>query len=534
MPTTTRHAVAAACMAAAILSPLPAAAQQQPQQRTLTIGAQTPPSALDPHYHNTQNNNQIARMVFEPLFELDTKTQFQPRLARSMRLVDPLTWEVKLDTRARFHDGTPFEPEDIAFTFARVPTVPNSPALFTPAVRTIAAVEVVDRETVLLRTREPNPLMRFDMAGPVILSRRIHGPGNPATSDFNNGKLMIGTGPYRYVDWRHGERVELARNEGWYAGPPEPWDRVVYRYIPQAASRTAALLSGEVDLIDYVPVQDVPRLQQDPRFAVFQVESITYVYLFPDSMRETSPFVADRQGRPLERNPLSDRRVREALSLSIPRQQIAERLYSGLATPADQFAAPSAEHRLEGLGPLPFDQARARALLAEAGYPQGFRLTVHGPNGFFPSDDNLLQAIAQGFTRIGVETQVQTLPPATLFTRATNREFSLFMTYFSSYLTINPLRQVVMTRNAELGHGPFNRQRYSNPAVDGSLAEALVSMDEERRKVLTQQAAQALLEDKGVIPVVVLKNSWAGRRDRVVYEPSPPNMTEPRLARPPG
>jgi peptide/nickel transport system substrate-binding protein len=234
------HRIIAAAAMAALLAGSPALAQ-----RTLTIGAQTPPSALDPHYHNTQNNNQIARMVFEPLFELDTRAQFQPRLARSMRMVDELTWEVKLNTAARFHDGTPFEAEDVAFTFARVPTVPNSPALFTPQVRSIAAIEVVDPETLLLRTREPNPLMRFDMAAPVILSRRIHGP-NPQTADFNSGKLMIGTGPYRHVDYRQSERLELARNTEWH-GPVEPWDRVVYRFIPQAGSRMAALLSGEVD-----------------------------------------------------------------------------------------------------------------------------------------------------------------------------------------------------------------------------------------------------------------------------------------------
>jgi MarR-like DNA-binding transcriptional regulator SgrR of sgrS sRNA len=178
--------------------------------------------------------------VFEPLLELDNRVQFQPRLARSIRLLDDLTWEVKLNTAARFHDGTPFEADDIAFTFARIPTVPNSPALFSPAVRTIAAVEVVDPETVLLRTREPNPMLRFDMSGPVILSRKIHGP-NPQTADFNSGRLMIGTGPYRHVDYRHSERLELARNTAWY-GPAEPWDRVVYRFIPQAGSRTAALL----------------------------------------------------------------------------------------------------------------------------------------------------------------------------------------------------------------------------------------------------------------------------------------------------
>ncbi len=507
-----------------------AAAQQAP--RTLTIAAQTAPSAIDPHYHNTTNNNMVLRgQIFEALFQLDNNAQRNPALATSLRAIDATTWELKLREGVRFHDGTPFEADDIAFTFARVPKVPNSPALFTAAVRTISAIEVKDPTTVIIRTREPNPLLPWDLTGPVILSRRIHGP-NPSTSDFNSGKLAIGTGPYRFASFAHNERLELTRNEE-YWGKAEPWDRVVYRFIAQPGSRTAALLAGEVDLIDYVPVQDVPRLERDARFKLFKVDSVTFVYLFPDSMRDSSPFVTDKQGRPFEgRNPLADRRVREALSLAIPRQAISDRLYSGLATPTDQFAAPTAEHRVPGLPPLPHDPARARALLAEAGYPDGFRLTIHGPNGFFPSDDNLLQALAQAFTRIGIQTEVQALPPATLFTRATNREFSLFMTYFSSFLTINPLRQVVMTRNPQLGFGPFNRQRYSNPAVDGPLSQALISMDEEKREALTHQAARALLEDKGVLPIIYLKNTWAGRRDRVVYDPSPINHTSAIYTKP--
>ena len=529
-----RITTAAGLLAAALaLAAAPAGAQPAQPGRTLTIAAQTAPSALDPHYHNTTQNNALLRQIYEPLFELSNRREIQPRLAESMRALDDHTWEVKVRQGVRFHDGTPFEAEDIAWTFARVPTVPNSPALFTPAVRTISAIEIKDPQTVILRTREPNPIMPFDMAGPVILSRRIHGAGgpSPATADFNSGRLAIGTGPYRLVSFSHNERLEILRNDQ-YWGPAEPWERVVFRFIPQPGSRVAALLTGEADMIDYVPVQDIARLERDPRFRLFSVDSITFVYLFPDSMRETSPFVADKQGRPLPRNPLADRRVREALSLAIPRQAIAERLYQGQATPADQFAAPAAEHRLEGLPPLPLDPARARALLAEAGYPDGFRLTIHGPNGFFPSDDNLLQAIAQGFTRIGVETQVQTLPPATLFTRATNREFSVFMTYFSSWMTLNPIRQVVMTRNPDLGFGPFNRQRYSNPAVDGPAAQALTTMDEERRRELTHQAARALLEDKGVIPVIFLRNTWAGRRDRVVIDPSPANATSALYVKP--
>lgn len=515
----------AAVCAVAIGSAAPAAAQ-----RELVIAAQTPPSALDPHYHNTTNNSMVLRQIFEPLFELDTQARQQPRLATSLRMIDPLTWELKLREGVRFHDGTPFEADDIAYTFARVPTVPNSPALFTPQVRTISAIEIKDPQTVILRTREPNPLLPYDLTGPPILSRRVHGP-NPSTSDFTSGKLAIGTGPYRYASYLHNERLEVTRNTD-YWGPAEPWDKVTFRYIPQGGSRMAALLAGEVDLIDYVPLHDVPRLERDPRFALFAGDSVTFVYLAPDAMRETTPFALDRQGKPLDRNPLADRRVREALSLAIPREVIAERLYHGQARAADQFAAPIAEHRLPNLPPLPHDPVRARALLAEAGYPQGFRITIHGPNGFFPGDDSLLQALAQAFTRVGVETQVQTLPPATLFSKATNREFSLFMTYFSSYLTINPMRQVVMTRNPDLGHGPFNRQRYSNPEMDVPLAEAMTTMDPERREALTHQAARALLEDKGVLPIIFLRNIWAGKRDKVVYEPSPVNHTAAQYAKP--
>jgi len=307
---------------------------------------------------------------------------------------------------------------------------------------------------------------------------------------------------------------------------------VVTRYVSNTGARVATLLAGEVDLIDGVPYQDVPRLSSDPRLAVFGADSITSVYLFPDSAREQAPHVSDRSGQPLARNPLRDRRVRHALSLAINRGAIAERLYHGQGRAADQLASPPAQHRIPGLEPLPYDPARARALLAEAGFPDGFRMTIHGPSGFFSGDENLLQAIAQGFTRIGVETSVEVLPPAPLYTRATNREFALFMTYLSSDTAINYLRQVVMTRDPARGTGPFNRQRYSNPAVDEPAAEALRTMDPARHAELTIQASRALLEDMGVIPVIYLRYNWAARRDRVRYLPSHRGYTTAMWAKP--
>jgi peptide/nickel transport system substrate-binding protein len=497
--------------------------------RTLTVGASSASTGMDPHYHSSNMNNGQLRQVFDLLLDLDTSGRIVPRLAESWRLIDDVTWEFKLREGVRFHDGTPFEAEDIAFTFARIPTIPNSPGPFTPSVRRIKTIEVIDPRTVRFVTDVPHPFLDFDVAGIMMLSRKVH--EGMTLADFNSGRAMIGTGAYRFVSYTIGERLELVRNDAHWGGRPD-WDRVVTRVIPNASARVAALLSGEVDLIDFVPVQDVRRLSNDPRLAVYGIESNGTVYLFPDAVRDQAPFVTDRQGRPLDRNPMKDARVRQAMSMAINRDGIVERLLEGQGGPASQFAAPSLPGRAPELPPLPYDLDRARALLAEAGFPDGFRMTVHGPNGWFANDGDVMQAIAQGFTRIGIETRVELLPPANLFTRATNREFAMFMTTFTTAYAANMLRQVVMTRDPEAGTGPFNRQRYSNPELDALVRQALSTMDEERRNAIVADAMRLATREMAVIPVFYLKLNWAARRDRLVYDPSPSWYTNALLATP--
>jgi peptide/nickel transport system substrate-binding protein len=518
------RSAALAAVAALALTALPAAAQ-----RTLNIGASSAPTGMDPHYHSSNMNNAQLRQVFNPLIDLDPKGEFIPVLAESWRAVDDRTWEFRLREGVRFHDGTHFTAEDVAFSYARVPTVPNSPGPFTPSVRLIERVEVVDPRTVRFVTRDPHPFLEHDVAAIFILSRSIH--ANAGLADFNGGRAMIGTGAYRHVSYTIGERQEVVRNPDFW-GPAAPWDRVVTRVISNSGARSAALLSGDVDLIDSVPSQDVPRLERESRIAVYGVEANTTVYLFPDSMRDTTPFATDKQGRPLPRNPLADQRVRTALSLGINRQAIVERLLQGQGTPADQFASPALQGRAPGLPPLPHDAARARALLAEAGYPDGFRLTIHSPNGWFAGDAEVMQAIAQGWTRIGVETRVEVLPPANLFTRATNREFSVFMTTFTANYAANMLRQVVMTRNPEAGTGPFNRQRWSSPRMDTLVARAMVTMDRAQRDAITADALRMATEELGVIPVHFLRLTWATQKARVQFTPDPRWYTNALLAAP--
>lgn len=522
MPGFRQAATAAAVLVALATGPAVA-------QRTLTIGASTAPTGMDPHYHSSNMNNAQLRQVFNTLIDLDSQQRFFGVLAESWRAVDDLTWEFRLREGVRFHDGTPLTAEDVAFSYARVPTVPNSPGPFTPAVRLIERVEVVDPRTVRFVTRAPHPFLEHDIAAVFILSRTIH--ANATLADFNAGRAMIGTGAYRHVSYQIGERQEVVRNPDFW-GPAQPWDRVVTRVIANSGARSAALLSGDVDLIDTVPSQDVPRLEREPRIAVFGIEANTTSYLFPDAVRETTPHATDKQGRPLPRNPLADLRVRQALSLAINRQGIVERLLQGQGRAADQFAAPALQGRAPDLPPLPHDPDRARRLLAEAGYPDGFRLTIHSPNGWFAGDSEVMQAIAQGWTRIGVETRVEVLPPANLFSRATNREFSVFMTTFTANYAANMLRQVVMTRDPERGTGPFNRQRWTSPRMDELVARAMVTMDTAQRDAITADALRLATEELGVIPIHFLRLTWATQKARVRYEPDPRWYTNALLAHP--
>jgi peptide/nickel transport system substrate-binding protein len=507
---------------------LPATALAQPN-RPLTVGMAGIPTGMDPHFHSSNNNNALLLQIFEPLVSLDNQSRIRPCLAESWRVVNDLTWEFVLRPDVRFHDGTPFEPDDIAFTFARIPQVPNSPGPFTPLVRSVSRVEAVDARTVRLHTSVPTPFLDRDITTVMMLSRRLH--GSATLSDFNAGRFMIGTGAYRFVSYTLNERLEVERNPNWWGGRA-PWDRAVFRFITNPGARSAALLAGDVDLIDAVPFQDIPRLSSDPRLMLFSVDATSTSYLMPDTVREPAPHLFDRQGNALTRNPLRDVRVRRAMSLAIPRQAIVERLFQGQGRPANQFAAPSLPDRDPTLPEIPYDLDGARRLLREAGWGDGFRLTLHGPNGWIPGDAELLQATAQGWTRAGIETRVEVMPPANFFTRATAREFAVFFTTFTTSTAANMLRQVVMTRDPATGVGPFNRAHYSNPAVDEPLREALRTMDEARRTALTRQAMRAATEDLGVIPVHYLRNNWAGLRSRVRYDPSPVFYTNALLATP--
>jgi peptide/nickel transport system substrate-binding protein len=506
------HAAAGAVLSAFVLAAIGAASPAQAQpQTTLTMAVGAPVTSLDPHYHQLSPNNAAASMIFDRLVGTDHQARLIPGLATEWRAVEPDLWEFKLRPGVRFHNGQEFTADDVAFTIARVPNVPNSPSSFAIYTRPIREVQVVDPLTIRFRTEGPHPLMPMDLSNVFILDRQTH-EGAP-TEDYNSGRVAIGTGPYRVIAHRNGDRIEFERNDGYWGDRPA-FARVTYRMITNDAARTAALLAGDVELIDQVPTSDLTKLRQDQRIALSEATGLRIIFLGLDHMRaEASPFVTDNDGRPIPRNPLRDVRVRRALSLAIDRQAIVDRIMEGAATPAGQYLPAGIFSHVPDLpAPRP-DPDQARRVLAEAGYPQGFRIQLNSPNDRYINDSRIAQAVGQMWTRIGVRTAVEAQPWASFIARASRQEFSAHLIGWGSNPEgSHPLRNLSASWNRERGWGASNRGRYSNPQLDQMIEQALAELDDARREKILQDAQRLAIEDVAIIPLHIQTNIWAMRR----------------------
>ena len=477
----------------------------------LSIGVAAPVTSMDPHYHTLSPNQSMASHIFNRLVDMDATAHPIPSLAESWKLVDERTWEFRL-RKTKFHDGSDFTAEDVAYTLNRVPRVLNSPGSYSIYTKSVTAVEIVDPHTIRLRTAGVYPLLPIDLSQVAILSHGI-GP-DPKTEDFNSGKNAIGTGPFKFIAYKPGDRVQLARNDA-YWGPKPAWTEVDYRIISNDAARSAALLSGGVAFIDAVPTSDLATLRADPKLTISDVVGLRLIFLWLDHQHpDGSIYVSGPNGEKLDRNPLQDLRVRRALSLAINRAAITERVMEDTAIPSGQFLPRGSYSYVPDLLPPPYDPAKARQLLAEAGYPNGLRITLHGSNDRYVNDAKIIQAVGQMWTRIGVQTTVEAMPWSTYIGRASKQEFSAFQLGWSTGTgeASNPLRALIATYNAQKGLGTVNRGRYSNPAVDSVIEQAVVTADNDAREKLLQQATRMAMDDVAIVPLHQQKNIWAMRK----------------------
>ena len=486
-----------------------ASAQAQTKSREVSIGLQAAITSMDPHFHNLSPNNALSLHIFQPLIQRDENQKLVPGLATSWKALDDLTWEFKLRKNVRFHDGTPFTADDVVFTLKRVPDVPNSPSSFATFTKPIIDVKVLDPHTVIFKTATAHVLLPSDLASVMIVSK-LYGE-KATTADYNSGKAAIGTGPYKFAEYVPNQRVVFTANYGYWGGE-EPWDKITFKMLTNPAARVAALLSGDVQMIETVPTADIAKLSKDTNYSLVDKVSNRVIYVHLNQSTDKSPpFVFDKAGKPLDKNPFKDVRVRKALSMAINRDAIVDRVMEKKAVAAAQLLPDFFYGTSKKLKPVKFDPEGAKKLLAEAGYPNGFAMTLHGPNNRYINDANIVQAIAQMYSRIGIDAKVETMPSAVYFTRATKLEFGYMVLGWGteSGEQGSAMRSLLATFDQAKGMGVTNRGRYSNPAFDKVLSDALVTMDDKKREAMIQQAAEMVMADVGLIPLHYEVSTWA-------------------------
>ena len=484
----------------------PAAAER------LTIGLDSEPTAMDPHFHNLGPNNALTLHIFDRLVDQDDKQQLIPGLAVSWEPIDDTTWEFKLREGVTFHDGAPFTADDVVCTIERAPNVPNSPSSFGTYLKG-KSVSKVDDYTVHFTTSEPYPLMANDLSTIRIVSDEV---GCGATTEaFNSGEAAMGTGPFKFSSYTPGESIVLERNEDYWGEAPI-WTEVEYRPISSGPSRVAALLAGDVDMISAVPTADISTLEARDDVQLSQGASNRVIYLHMDQFREDSPFITGNNGEDIV-NPLLDVDVRRAISMAINRDAIVERVMEGVAIPAGQLLPEGFFGVSDKLEVVEYDAEGAKALLAEAGYPDGFRMTIHGPNDRYVNDARIAEAVAQMLSRIGITTEVETMPRSVYFGRASTGgeggepEFSLILVGWGagSGEASSPLKSLIHTFNSDRGFGSSNRGRHSDPETDALIEEALRTVDDATRQDLLAQATERAIENVGIIPLHFQVSTWA-------------------------
>ena len=477
----------------------------------LSVALSADVTSMDPHYHNLTPNNNVAEHVFETLVTKDTRSRLKPSLAESWRAVDDLTWEFKLRRGVKFHDGGDFTAQDVVFSLDRVPNVPNSPSSFAAYSKQIIEKIIVDPLTIRFKTATPYPLMPNDMSTIFILSARV--AKGAATEDFNSGKATIGTGPFRFVRYAKGDRIEFTRNETYWGAKPA-WDKVTLRVITADPTRVAALLAGDVRAIENVPTSDIARIAKSNDLTLYRTVSHRLMYIHLDGNRDRSPHVFDKAGKPLEKNPLKDIRVRKAISKAINRQALVERVMEGAAVTTGQLMPEGMFGYSSTLKPEPYDLEGAKKLLAEAGYPDGFAMTLHAPNDRYVNDEQIAQALAQLLARVGIATRVEAMPSSVYFSRATKLEFSFMLLGWAADTAevSSPLKALLATFDTAKGMGTANRGRYSNARMDALLAQALAIVDDSKRERVLQQATEIAVSELGIIPLYHQHNVWATRK----------------------
>lgn len=500
-----RHAarLAGAFLAAAAFVVAPSA-----EGATLRIASANDPQSFDPHALALLYQSRVVSQVYESLVNRGRDFRLEPALALSWQAVDARTWRFRLRPGVRFHDGSPFTADDAVFSIQRA-LAKNSQRAF--QLRGVTAVRKVDDHTIDVGLAAPDVVLPEKLIFVGMMSRAWAAKHDVLLPQDYNAKQETyavrhanGTGPYRLQAYESDHRVVLVAHREWW-GTRGNVDEAVFLVIGSDATRLAALASGQVDLVIDPPFQDVGRLKRDPRFRITETGDIGTQYLGFDQARAELPG-AGTNGR----NPFQDLRVRQAVAHAIDAEAIVAKVLRGQGTPTGSFVSALVDGYDASLDRrLAYDPARARALLKEAGWGEGFSVGMDCVSITWRAA--ACQAIAGMLAQVGVKVSLATAPAAQFFPKLTQAQSSLFEFGWTPTTDAWTMLNSTVRSFDPSGTGTFNAGRYSNPKLDAAIDAIRVAPTLDARRALVRDALAILHADLPLVPLYRRTLAWAMR-----------------------
>ncbi len=479
------------------------------QAQTVRIGNQGDALSMDPHSLNESLQLSVTSNVYEPLVSRDRNLALAPALATSWKQTAPTVWRFELRKGVTFHDGTPFTADDVIFTFARVAGEGSD---LKSNINDIKEVRKVGDFAIEIETKAPFPILPNLLARIFIMSKKW-AQDNQATLPVDRRKGIEnaasfranGTGPFRLRERQPNVKTTFVRNGNYWGKIEGNVVNVEYTPIGNDATRVAALLSGQVDVIEPVPLQDVARINASGKAKVMQGPELRTIFLGMDQKRDEL-LNSSVKGK----NPFKDKRVRQAFYQAIDIEGIKTTVMRGASRPTALMVGPG----INGFTPdqnkrLPYDVEAAKKLMAEAGYPNGFEVGMNCPNDRYVNDSKICQAVAANLSRIGVKVNLQAETKGVYFPKILRRDTSFYLLgwtpdTYDAHNALNALMRCVDDKGA----GQFNLGAYCNPKLDELTAKILSETDKAKRDAMIREAFKIHSDDIGHLPLHQQALAW--------------------------
>jgi peptide/nickel transport system substrate-binding protein len=494
--------LASAALAVTLASPAHA--------QTLRWAAQNDILTMDPHSQNHATTNAILMHAYEGLTRYGAKYDIEPALATKWTFTSPTQVRFELRKGVKFHDGSPFTADDVIFSFNRIKQPQGTMQIY---VTGITEIKKIDAHTIDVMLAGPNPILLRNIIDFRIMSKAWSEKNRTANVQDYKAKEenfasrnAMGTGSYKITGWTPEQRITMTVNTAWWDKHPGNVKDVVFTPIKSDPTRVAALLSGDVDLLTDLPTQDVVRLRADPKLKIVDGPEVRTIFFAPDIGSAELKYSSVKG-----KNPFTEKRVRQAMSMAIDRAAIQRNLMRGLSMPAGILVAPGVNGNTPDIDvPTKADSEGAKKLLAEAGYPDGFEFRMNCPNNRYVNDEEICQAVVAMWARIGIKAQLIAENMATYSQKFQNFDTSLYMlgwgvaTYDAQYT----LQSIVRTRTGG-ADGNFNFSKVSDAQVDKLIDAMKTENDVGKRNALIKEALLRVRDEVLVIPIHHQMRPWA-------------------------